>query len=272
MRRKFPAECFFIGLLWLWSGCSAPHDNYRDPASPYYHPPDSSHTPLKVVLSARVRSVHISRIFPTTDSYSVIAELTGRDIALQDSASVSFDSGPRVPLLRTDPATWATIFAASYFQDPVYPNLGNVVGRPFLFYSFDAREADSVTHEIGPAYMWRVIVDVPLPVSPKDTVTLDTIPAFIWRSFAANFPFGYEVNVVNLTDGFETNVWTSPVLSDTFVSFPDSIADGDYYWTITVEDSFENSSRSKEGTFAIRWPQSLNGSSPGAASGKPSAR
>jgi len=247
MRRKFPAECLLVGVLWLWCGCSAPHDNPLDPSSPRYRGPD----PTPAQLTASVRSVHISRNFPTTDSYSVITELDGPDAARQVSAWVAYDGGSAVALLRTAPATWATIFAASYFQ---YPNLGTVVGHPFMF---TAQDADSGIHLVGPAYMWRVIEDVPQLASPvlSDTVYSAT-PTYSWDRFDADFPFGYEVNVVNLTAGFETTVWTSPLLpsgSDSILSVqqPESLLDGDYYWTITVEDSFENSSRSKEGGFTI---------------------
>jgi hypothetical protein len=53
------------------------------------------------------------------------------------------------------------------------------------------------------------------------------------------------------------------MLTDTVVSYPDSIPDGDYYWTVTAEDSFDNSSRSKEGPFKIQWPQGSPSSSRG---------
>jgi hypothetical protein len=224
-----------------------------DPISPRYR----GAIPVPAVLTGTVRSVHISRIFPSTDSYSVVAELGGQDAGLQDSAWVAFNSGSGVGLVRLGPTLWGTIFSASYFHAPDFPHLGTVVGRPFLF---TARDGQGLMHETGPAYMWRVIEGVPGVLSPKadsanTPAQVDAHPDYVWEPFSSDFPFGYEVNVINMTEGFETTVWTSPLLGDTVLTMqqPDSLPlpAGDYYWTVTVEDSFENSSRSKQGMFTV---------------------
>jgi len=92
-------------------------------------------------------------------------------------------------------------------------------------------------------------------ISPDSGETVLKYPTFIWHAFEADFPVGYQASVINLSEGIETAVWTSALLSDTVLSLkePDSIPlpNGDYYWTITVQDSFENTSRSKEGTFTV---------------------
>jgi hypothetical protein len=243
MRCKLSAVYLILGSLLWWSGCSAPHDNPLDPAAKHYVAPP----PAQPNLGARARSSHISRNFGS-DSYSVIAELFGSDAALQDSAWVQFDTYDPVSLSRTDPTTMATVFASSYFQDP---HLNSVLGRPFMF---TAKDNHAVHHEIGPAYMWRVIETVPELTSPTSSDTVDAHPKFSWRPFSATFPFGYRAEVINVTEGFETPAWTSPLEPDSilYVDYPDSLPDGDYYWTLSVVDSFENSARSKEGDFTVR--------------------
>ena len=240
---KVAAMWLTIGLLLLWSGCSAPHDNPLDPASKHYVAPPAE----APSLSARASSLHISRNFGT-DSYSVICELYGSDAALQDSAWVTFDTSDAVSLSRTDPNTLATVFASSYFQDP---HLNDVLGRPFLFTSKDNH---GTVHHVGPVYMWRVIETVPELTSPTSSDTVDSHPKFSWHPFTATYPFGYLAEVINVTEGFETLAWTSPLEPESvlFVDYPDSLPDGDYYWTLSVVDSFQNSARSKEGDFTVR--------------------
>jgi hypothetical protein len=242
MRRRLWAAIFGLAALLGWSGCSAPHDNALDPGSQHYVAPSLP----AANLSGRARSLHISRKFGS-DTYSVICELFGSDAARQDSAWVSFNGQDSVSLSRTDPATLSTVFAASYFGDT---RLSSVLGCPFTYQSKDNGGA---SHVIGPVFMWRVIESSPALTSPSGDDTTDAHPKLTWNAFSAAYPFGYRADVVNLTDGFETAAWTSPLLHDSIlhVECPDSLPEGEYYWTIAVVDCFQNSSRSKEGTFTV---------------------
>jgi len=229
------------GLL-LLMGCAAPHDNPLDPDSSLYSGPP----PTEAQLEGTVRSLHIARQ-GLSDTYSVVAELLGEDIPRITEATVSFDGRAAVALQITGNGTWGANFSAGYFNDP---QLGGVVGRPFLFI---ARNGDNALHEIGPAYMWRVITGTPLALSPSGGDTVSALPVLEWEAFAANFPFGYRADVVKITEAFETVIWSSPLLPSGVLSVqPDvSLAGGDYYWTITVLDSFENLSRSRQGAFVV---------------------
>jgi hypothetical protein len=227
-----------LGLWWL--GCSAPHDNPLDPESARYHPLVSP-----ADLSARVRSMHVSRNFPTTDTYLVIAELFGPDAAIQDSAWVTYTTFPAVPLYwDTTTGIWVTNFAPTYFSDS---RLGSVIGRPF---TFSAQDGPTVS-TYGPVYLFRVIESVPQLTSPMSNDTVGPQPSFVWPMFADGFPFEYLVMV--LSEAGNDTAWVSPRLPSSVLSaqLPESLTDGAYYWTLTVFDNFENSSRSKEGLFQV---------------------
>jgi len=233
-----------MGLLAL--GCSAPHDNPLDPASDRYRPATSP-----AALSGSVRSVHVSRNFPSTDTYSVVAELGGNDAMLQDSAWVSFAGRTPVALSRTSAFAWATVFAASYFfaDDP---HLGSVIGLPF---DFSALDQDGNRHTVEPVYLFRVIEGVPRVLEPDSLDITGSHPVLAWEPFSSGFrPFYYRPAVHMEAEGFQFIVWTAPLLPDTVlqIQIPDSLADGQYYWTVTVLDTFQNSSRSKEGLFLVQ--------------------
>ena len=227
-----------LGLLWL--GCSAPHDNPLDPESSRHNPP----TP-PAELTARVRSMHVSRNFPTTDTYLLVAELYGPDAGIQDSAWVTYNSFPAERLhWDTSASIWVTNFAPSYFNDP---HLGSVIGQPFLF---SAHEGEML-RSFGPLYLFRVIESVPQLTDPANGDTVGSQPTLIWPMFAGGFPFEYLVAVVGVAG--DDSAWVSPRLPSSVLSaqVPNSLSDGAYYWTITVFDDFENSSRSKEGVFVV---------------------
>lgn len=178
-----------------------------------------------------------------------VAELSGGDAALQDCVWVRFGSRTPVPLSRTSAALWATVFSASYFSDP---HLLSEIGLPFVFQSLDNR---GVAHETGPAYLFRVIEGVPVALTPAAQDTVGPRPTLVWEAFNAGFhPFFYRPAVYVSAEDFIFTVWTSELLPDSLhrVTVTDSLADGPYYWTVTVVDTFDNSSRSKEGIFVVR--------------------
>jgi hypothetical protein len=235
-----------LGLLLLLGGsfgCSAPHDNPLDPASDRYHPPVAT-----ADLTGHVRSVHVSRIFPTTDSYSLVTELDGSDAALQDCVWVSYMGRTPIALSRTSATQWATVFAAAYFGDS---HLQSEIGLPFVFHCLDL---SGIQREVGPAYLFRVIEDVPRVLEPDSEDVVSPRPVLSWEPFAADFrPFYYRPAVYASAENFVFTVWTADLLPETQNSIvvPDSLADGAYYWALTVVDTFNNSSRSKEGMFTV---------------------
>ncbi len=244
--KKCLAIVILAGIIVIAIGCSAPHDNPLDPKSDYYVPPIPPYIPPGI--EARVRSVHISRNFPTTDSYSLIVEAWSDEPAAIDSVWITYQNQPRVALSWTTQGFWAALFSASYFGDP---RLGSVIGQPFVF---TFRTTEDSLHTEGPAYLFRVIEDTPQLISPIHGSTESPFPLLSWEPYEAGFPFDYQaVVILTVEQQFETIVWTSELLSstETEVQVDDSLVNGDYYWTLSMIDSFENSSRSKEGEFTV---------------------
>ncbi len=87
--------------------------------------------------------------------------------------------------------------------------------------------------------------------APRGNDTTSAFPELAWQRFTTSFPFTYVVTV--LDQEFEAVFWIADSLQPdtTRVIVTDSLEDGDYYWTLTVQDVFENTSRSKEGEFIV---------------------
>jgi len=231
--------------LWLTAalvfalGCSAPHDNPLDPDSPRYREPIAP-----PALEARVHSLHISRTFPTGEIYQVEMQLVGTDAPEQDSVRVIYDERDTLHLeYLADSSFWVANVTATTLGDP---DLGAVVGKPFAFLAWSS----GTRFEVGPAYLFRVIEDVPLTVSPSADSVTGPHPTLTWQPFSAAFPFGYRAQV--FPSQTNSPIWSTPIPSGVFsIQVTDSLADGDYYWTITVIDEFGDYSRSREAYFAV---------------------
>jgi hypothetical protein len=194
------------------------------------------------ILIPSVHSEHVSRIFPTQDTYSVIAEMIAIGPPFVDSAWVRYRTGSPVVMEERN-GTWTSRFSSTVFNDYT---LGSVIGQPFFFSALDH---SGNTTEGGPAYLFRVVEETPLVISPSQDDTVAAFPLLIWEAFSANFPFVYQA----IVNDFDADVWSGPLLSPTLLSIEvsDSLPDGHYYWTISVLDSFRNSSRSKQGYFIV---------------------
>ncbi|MFZ5432546.1 MAG: hypothetical protein ACOZB3_02120, partial [Calditrichota bacterium] len=79
-------------------------------------------------------------------------------------------------------------------------------------------------------------------------------PALEWETFITSYPITFRVEVVLKEIGFEGIVWSRSGIAaaETRLIVTDSLADGNHYWTLFVEDPFGNISRSKEGYFEVQ--------------------
>ncbi|MBK6765704.1 MAG: hypothetical protein IPG71_05030 [bacterium] len=248
-----------VDIIWLTAtfalllSCAAPHDNPLDPESDYYvAPPESLPASPTPIFHTDLRSVHISRIFPTTDSYTVLAELWP-DSALQiDSAMAQYDGRPSVDLAFTNESKWAAAFTSSYFNDD---HLESVIGVPFTFHVWTPK--DSFT--VGPEYLFRVLQETPTLVSPASSEVTGPRPNLAWNRFDALYPFTFQASIERVLEfQIVAHIWSSDSLLATQNSLPlvdsvmaDSLEDGNYYWTIFVYDNYGNSTRSREGYFTV---------------------
>lgn len=233
-------------LALLCSGCPPAHVNPLDPESDHYIPPvDPVHPPA---YNARVRSMHISRTIPNTDTYSVLCEIWSEGQSRIDTAWVNYLDWQAAGMRENLSSVWAVSLTSSYFQDP---HLGSVIGQPFTFHF---RGANDTVYSAGPVYLFRVIETTPVLISPRDGQTTSAFPALEWETFITSYPITFRVEVVLKEIGFEGIVWSRSGIAaaETRLIVTDSLADGNHYWTLFVEDPFGNISRSKEGYFEVQ--------------------
>jgi hypothetical protein len=229
----------------FWLSCEAPHDNPLDPESKNY-------SGFKYSLSAfsgQVRSLHTSRNFPSTDTYSVITEAwTNEDIEV-DSVTVTYNSKPPVTLDRLDFGLWGAYFESAYFGGGT--QMQGVLGEPFIFRF--AVTGDGI-YTLDSLYMFRVIEGTPVLISPVSDDTVGAHPNLSWEAFAAPYAIRYQASVWQYEDEFEAESWTSELLPDSTeeIQVVDSLVDGNYYWVLFVIDDLLNSSRSREREFVVR--------------------
>ncbi len=237
----------FSLFLYVW-GCSAPHDNPLDPKSDrYVAPPVEPYVPE---FAARVWSEHVASLFPPTDLYQVLAELTNPDITfIVDSVWITYDGRPSIGANRVSNLAWIGRFSGSYFGDA---HGLSAVGNPFMF---DARDLHDSIYVVGPAYLFRVIESIPSVSEPDSNDVVGPWVTLQWQAFPGLYDFTYRASLIYLRGEPlpDTTLWTSAVLPDSVhdAQVPDSLHNGNYQWTITVIDLFDNSSRSKEGLFSV---------------------
>lgn len=230
----------FIGFANF--GCSLSHSNPIDPQSPNYHPPAAF---AKSDFVARVYSLHTLRTFPPAESYSVKAEAWPVRLIALDTVLVSYHYGPEQGLWRSIEDVWKAGFEDSYFGNP---RLGSVIGQPFVF-TFQGMYGASCVSD--PVYVFRVITDSPRLIHPIDNTITNPFPNLEWFAFESDFPFESVAEVIYRN--YNTAIWTSNHMTSsvTQISIADSLPNGAYYWTLSVIDPFENTSKSREGYFTV---------------------
>ncbi len=253
MFKKIVEIICLTGLIGLLLSCAAPHDNPLDPESDnYVAPPDTTPEAPLPTFQTNLRSVHTSRIFPTTDAYSVLAELWPDSVITINSVKVQYDGRTPVNMSFTNEGKWAATFSASYFGDDF---LESVVGVPFTFTVWTPND----TVEVGPDFLFRVLQATPTIVTPDSNQVTGPRPDLVWDRFDALYPFGFQTSIERVLDfSIVVHIWSSDTLPETQNALQlvdsvmtDSLEDGNYYWTVYVYDNYGNSTRSREGYFIV---------------------
>ena len=245
-RQHLVAVFGVLAILWGLLSCSAPHDNPLDPESDDYVP-NAGRQYGPEDFRIRVRSLHSAR--PFSHVYSVLAELWTEELIPIDSASVTFEARKAIGLDPTVQGIWGTLFASGYFGSD--PQMEYAIGRPFVF-SVWIRDDSSFT--LGPAYLSRVIVETPILIHPMNSDTVQPFVTLEWEPFSAEYFHEYRTSLWRNELDFVAEIWTSDTLhADTSqIGVPDSLQNGNYFWTLLVIDRFGNSSRSVEGKFRVQ--------------------
>lgn len=125
-----------------------------------------------------------------------------------------------------------------------------LVGKVFVV---SATDHENGIGQSPPFYVSRVIESEANPTYPTGLDTTVASPELDWNPPSVAFDYTYELQVVIVVQGSQRVVWTQPGLSSSIVSFkyPSILAQGDYFWTVTIVDGLGNTSTSKEATFHV---------------------
>lgn len=125
-----------------------------------------------------------------------------------------------------------------------------LVGKPFTIIARD-RPGGSVTGNAF--YVTRIIEDAPVPTFPTALDTAAASPELNWNQPSLPFFYTCKLELFRLDQGLPTLIWSVSNLSAslTMYQYPDHLAAGLYFWTISVVDEYGNLSRSKEASFVV---------------------
>lgn len=126
-----------------------------------------------------------------------------------------------------------------------------LVSKQLLVIAYDREKGMGMSQ---PFYITRIIEPEPLPLLPNNSDTIHTaFPQFTWGSPGVSYDYTYVLQLYLITAGTPSQVGNSVTLNSGIQAydFPDSLPNGQYFWTIALVDGFGNSSRSKEAPFAV---------------------
>jgi len=126
------------------------------------------------------------------------------------------------------------------------------IGRNFeiIVKDFNGRKLN-----IGNSAIRRIILDEVSLISPANSNTATSKPAFVWSSFKPGYNFTYMLEVyTNSTNNPSEFIYSKGNISSDSLSFTmaNTLTSGSYYWVIWCVDEFKNRSRSKPATFVVK--------------------
>ena len=210
---------------------------------------------LPFATQQSVVAVHTSRWFPQPqDLFTLEIDVRMDDpdgTADIDSVWIEIPStGLSLPLL---PTPTLGRFAETISENRLSPFLlQQLLGLDVHIRAVDQAGFDNL---IEPRRLVRVIDETPIAISPQGETLLSTsTPQLVWEAARVPFGFTYRIDVVreevNVQVTVETQQDVSSLASSAVVSTP--LTPGNYYWTISIVDTFGNRSRSKEAGFRIQ--------------------
>ena len=139
-------------------------------------------------------------------------------------------------------------------------NIHNIIGEQ-IFFNVSDRFGQVIHSE--PVQIARVIMDVPNAISPQGgTVEQEAQPILVWACQEISFMYTYTIEVIR-TDNVVRNTVTvienlEPDMvcngqDQASIQVDVGLMQGEYLWTVSIEDNFGNTSRSREAGFAVRF-------------------
>ncbi|MDZ7330661.1 MAG: carboxypeptidase-like regulatory domain-containing protein [candidate division KSB1 bacterium] len=131
-------------------------------------------------------------------------------------------------------------------------NIAELVGHPFYI-----EVTDKVGQKClyGPKYLFRVIDEEPVVVSPKGSVTVGFQPTLKWGPVQLPFPFTFKVEIYAIREGqilYPAMYSFSKLSSETTeLRLATVLQSSLYLWVVSIVDQWGNWSRSKPATFQV---------------------
>ena len=194
-------------------------------------------------------SNHISQWWPGPVYEAEIAASVSDADGASDIASVSVNIDTLVRAMSFSPAD--RMFHASIKSEELPGGtLQWLVGKPVLI---KARDNPGNSSSSQPVFITRIIEETPVAVFPSSLDSATARPTLAWSQLYLPYPFTYEVRVIRVDAGLQTEVWSRSGITNSVstMGVDQSLATGSYYWTVAVVDEYGNRSRSKEASFIV---------------------
>ncbi|MFZ1080677.1 MAG: carboxypeptidase-like regulatory domain-containing protein [Candidatus Kryptoniota bacterium] len=126
-----------------------------------------------------------------------------------------------------------------------------LVGKQFIIFAIDHENG---TGQSAGFYVTRIIEAEANPTSPISLDATTSYPQFNWSPPTVSFDYNYQLQIYQVNSGTQTPVGSPISISSDSISYndPDSLAVGQYSWTLTIIDNFDNSSTAKEQSFEVQ--------------------
>lgn len=202
----------------------------------------------------QLSTTHISQWWPPPFEFFILdvtAEVDDLD-GVTDVSRVWFEI-PELGFVDTLLEATRPGLYSKMLDEPELPAGGiqSLEGKAFTLHIRDQAGLETV---FGPQYLVRVIEPTPNPLLPSGLASLtNPTPRLTWEASELPYDFTYRVDVVRV----QTNIQTTEQIIEAIpadslsIVVPESLAVGEYFWTVSVVDEFGNRSRSREAGFRI---------------------
>ncbi len=202
----------------------------------------------------RLSTHHVSRWWPQEDLYflTIEAEVDDPDgVADLRNVWLEIPHFQFVDTLNTT-ATPGRFVRTLNETDLPGARLQALLGHPIIPKLQDQAGAINIW---SPQTLSRIIEVTPQTLRPQEQQSLsDAQPTLEWVSVNVPYDFTYQVDIVRVDANVQTLVQSYPGLSSDAAQLQvaEPLPGGTYYWTLLIEDTFGNQSRSKEAGFVIQ--------------------
>ncbi len=209
---------------------------------------------LPIFVKKSVTTHHVARWFPLEDVYYLTIKTQVNDPdGLADIKWVRCE----VPYANYADTLNSDVEAGNFVKniftrDLNLTSLQEVLGHPVYVIAEDKPGAQVKSDGFYPARIIEKSADLISPVE-LESVTADSIH-FHWGLKPLPFEYSLRIDIYAINAGIATPVESIEGISSQVSDwlFRSSLPAGDYFWTVTIRDSFGDTSQSKEGVFQIQ--------------------